>query len=200
MGFLSKAIKRIISLIPSSATGVVTSNTTQTITGAKTFTSAVTADVTASGEKGFSTDGWYNCTGFIGFTFSDTTAISLSGDALRVANAVFWQSIELYANNTKRVGITASTGLELERTITAGGTTGVQTINKMAGRINIAAAEASKAVTNSLVTTSSLIFCTIATNDATATIKNVVAGAGTFTITLTAAATAETAVNFWVTN
>ena len=40
----------------------------------------------------------------------------------------------------------------------------------------------------------------VPTNDGTATIKNVVSGSGSFVITLTAAATAETAVNFWVIN
>lgn len=88
-----------------------------------------------------------------------------------------------------------------DRTITAGGTTGAQTINKPAGTVNFAAAAASLVVTNSLVTSTSLIFPVIRTADATCTfVKSVVAGAGTFTITMNAACTAETSVGFMVTN
>lgn len=88
----------------------------------------------------------------------------------------------------------------VDQTITAGGTTGAQTINKAAGTVNFAAAATSLVVTNNLVTTSSTIFCTIRTNDGTAVIKNVVPAAGSFTITLNAAATAETSVGFLVVN
>lgn len=79
-------------------------------------------------------------------------------------------------------------------------TVGAVTINKSAGRAIVGAGASSVVVTNSLVTTDSQVFCTIAVNDATATIKNCVAGAGSFTITLTAAATANSPVNFLVLN
>lgn len=92
------------------------------------------------------------------------------------------------------------TNLKLDRTITAGGTTGAQVINKIGGTVNFAAAAVTLVVTNSLVDASSIIFCTVRTNDATAIIKNVVPAAGSFTITLNAAATAETSVGFLVTN
>lgn len=85
-------------------------------------------------------------------------------------------------------------------TNTAGGTTGAQTINKISGTVNFAAAATTLVVTNNLVTTASIIFCVVRTNDATATIKNVVPAAGSFTITLGAAATAETSVGFMVIN
>ena len=85
-------------------------------------------------------------------------------------------------------------------TNTATGTTAVQTINRPSGTINIAAGETSKDVNNSLCTTSSIILPVIRTNDATATIKNVVPGNGSFTINLTAAATAETSVGFFIIN
>jgi hypothetical protein len=55
-------------------------------------------------------------------------------------------------------------------------------------------------VTNSLCTTSSIVFATIRTNDTTAVIKNVVPAAGSFTINLNAAATAETSVGFFIIN
>jgi hypothetical protein len=85
-------------------------------------------------------------------------------------------------------------------TVTGGGTTGNQTINKASGTVNFAAAASTLTVTNSLVTTSSIVFAVVRTNDGTATIKNVVPGAGSFVITLSAAATAETSVGFFVIN
>ena len=95
----------------------------------------------------------------------------------------------------------ATTGkLTVYATNTAGGTTGAQTINKPSGTVNFAAAATSLVVTNNLVTTASLVFAVVRTNDTTAVIKNVVPAAGSFTITLTAAATAETSVGFWVIN
>lgn len=96
----------------------------------------------------------------------------------------------------------SSTGgtINLNRTITAGGTTGNQTINKMAGCVNFAAAASTLTVTDSQVATTSIILGTIQTGDATATLKNIVAGSGSFVITLSAGATAETKVCFLVTN
>jgi hypothetical protein len=95
----------------------------------------------------------------------------------------------------------ASTGLiSYPTTVTAGGTTGAQTIDKISGTVNFAAAATSLVVTNSLVSTTSLVFAVVRTNDSTATIKNVLPAAGSFTITLNAAATAETSVGFYVIN
>lgn len=85
-------------------------------------------------------------------------------------------------------------------TNTAGGTTGNQTIDKPTGTVNFAAAATTLTVTNSLCSTASIVFAVIRTNDGTATLKNVVPGAGSFVITLTAAATAETSVGFMVIN
>jgi hypothetical protein len=104
------------------------------------------------------------------------------------------------AGLTTRLEITDEGSLNLERTVTAGGTTGDQTINKMAGTVNFAPGATSLVVTNSLVTTTSSIFPVIRTNDATATIKNVVPATGSFTINLSTAATAETSVAFFVHN
>lgn len=87
--------------------------------------------------------------------------------------------------------------LLLDKTVTAGGTTGNQTINKAAGTVNIAAGSAAITVTNSLVAAGSIILCVIRTADATLTfIKSVVAGAGSFVITCNANATAETSIGF----
>lgn len=90
--------------------------------------------------------------------------------------------------------------LYMYQTITAGGTTGDQTINKAAGTVNIAAAGTAVTVTNSLVSTSSIVLAVIRTNDSTAWIKNVVPGSGSFTINLGAAATAEISIGFVVIN
>jgi hypothetical protein len=79
-------------------------------------------------------------------------------------------------------------------------TVGAVTINKAAGQAIVAASGTSVVVTDSLVTANSQVFCTIAQNDATAILKNCVASSGSFTITLSAAATANTSVNFFVLN
>jgi hypothetical protein len=68
----------------------------------------------------------------------------------------------------------------------------------MAGSVNIAAGQSTITVTNDNVGTTTLVYAAIATNDATATIKNVVSGSGSFVITLTANATAETKINWFI--
>lgn len=87
-----------------------------------------------------------------------------------------------------------------DATITAGGTTGNQTIDKSAGSVNFAAAATSLVVTSNKVTTNSVVICTVATNDVTLKSVACVAAAGSFTMFANAAATAETRVNFWVLN
>lgn len=88
----------------------------------------------------------------------------------------------------------------VEKTITPAGTTGIQTINKIAGSINFAAGNTSKVVINSNSTVNSIILCTVCTNDATMKSVAVVAGAGSFSLYANAAPTAETKVNFMVIN
>lgn len=90
--------------------------------------------------------------------------------------------------------------LTLSTTLTAGGTTGNQTIDKPTGTVNIAADGTTVTVTDERCTTSSYVFAVLRTNDATATIKNVVPGAGSFVINLGAAATGEVSIAFWVIN
>lgn len=90
--------------------------------------------------------------------------------------------------------------ITVNATNTAGWTTGNQTINKTSWTVNIAAAWTSVTVTNSLVTTSSIVLTNLRTNDATATIQNVVPWSGSFVITLWAAATAEVSIWFFVIN
>lgn len=94
--------------------------------------------------------------------------------------------------------VTVNGRVDVEATDSSG-TPGAATINKVAGRSAIALGAASVVITNSLVTAASLVFAQLATADATATfIKSVVPGAGSFTITVNATATADTNVNWWV--
>jgi hypothetical protein len=90
--------------------------------------------------------------------------------------------------------------VRIEKTITAAGTAGAQTINKNAGSVNFAAAATSVTVTNNRVTANSVVVATIATQDATFSSVQAIPGAGSFTLVANAAATAETRVNFVVVN
>jgi hypothetical protein len=88
-----------------------------------------------------------------------------------------------------------------DATNTATGTTGAQTINKASGSVNFAAGATSLVVTNSFVTTSSIIIPVVQTNDANAFSVRVVPAAGSFTIFLVGTApAAETKVGFIVFN
>lgn len=155
----------------------------------------------------------YNGSGFgnAAAILSDTTE-NWSGSA-RGAKLVFATTANGTTTRTDRVfiqnsglleataGLYVSGGdIQADKTITAGGTTGAQTINKNAGSVNFAASASSLVVTNSRVTTSSVIIATVATNDSTMKSVAVVAGAGSFTIHANAAATAETRVNFFIVN
>lgn len=91
-------------------------------------------------------------------------------------------------------------GLGVDRTITAAGTTAAQTINRMAGRVNLAAGESSKDVTNNLVNVRSIVLAVVSKADASAKLMNVTPYAGYFTIIMEAAVTAETPVSFIVIN
>lgn len=112
----------------------------------------------------------------------------------------------LSTNGSSRLRLTDSwvvfedgMSLNVDATITPG--TGAQIINKMAGTVNFAGAAATLVVTNSLVTTSSIIIAQIGTVDATMLGVTAVAGAGSFTLTATPAApTGITRVNFLVIN
>ena len=108
------------------------------------------------------------------------------------------ESLHVLGNALISANLTAN-NLSLSKTITAPATTGNQTINKAAGRVNIAAAGTTVVVTCSLATANSIIIAVAATADATARVTNVVPAAGSFTIN-TVATTAETAFNFLIVN
>lgn len=140
----------------------------------------------------------FNVAGSLGsdstFTFNDAT------DTLSVSNLDVGVDVGIAGDLGVNGGLTVDGDVALAKTITAGGTTGAQTINKTAGSVNFAAAATSLVVTNNLVTTNSVVIATIATNDTTFTSVQAVAGAGSFTLYANAAATAETRVNFLVIN
>lgn len=153
-----------------------------------------------------------------GFILSSSQALNLF--SLSSGSGIVWSSNATYYG-AKDVGIARSAARMLEvndgltagvwgdlkvrqhyvdATMTAGGTTGAQTINKAAGSVNFAAAATSLVVTNSLVTTSSIVIATVLTNDGTLKSVQCVPAAGSFTIHANAAATAETKVAFIVVN
>jgi len=134
-----------------------------------------------------------NNTAFLGGLEDGAASNGNSGDLLTsTGSGVLW------ANQITMDTLSINTAISVEATITAGGVTGNQTINKALGSVNIAAGGSSITVTNSLVDSNSCVFCQIATNDTTAIIKNVVASSGQFVIRTTANVTAETRVNFFV--
>ena len=90
--------------------------------------------------------------------------------------------------------------ISLTKTITPLGTTGAQTINKTSGSVNLSRGARSLVVTNSFVSPTSVVQCTVATNDSTMKSAQCVAASGSLTIFANAAPAAETRVNFTVTN
>jgi hypothetical protein len=81
-------------------------------------------------------------------------------------------------------------------TVIAAGTTGSVTINRRAGRINMAAGSSFLVITNALATPNSVVIATVGTDDTT--LKSVVAVADTGFIYIygNANATAETRISF----
>lgn len=138
-----------------------------------------------------------SCDGYIlgksGVDSSDNVSASMNINAYESVNIV---EGDLYMGS----GAYAAPRIRIPYTNEAAGSTGNKTINKISGRVRVAAAGTSVTVTNDRVTADSHIVATCSTNDTTAYIKNVVPGAGTFTINLGAAATAETAIDWVVFN
>lgn len=103
-------------------------------------------------------------------------------------------------NTTTDLGANTAGWKRLYIDYTNTATVGAVTINKAAGRVNVAAAGSTITVTNSLVTAAAKVFASVCSNDATAYVRNVVPASGSFTITLGAAATAQTCIDFFVVN
>jgi hypothetical protein len=90
--------------------------------------------------------------------------------------------------------------LAFPATMTAGGTTGAQTINKVSGSVNFAAGATSLVVTNNKVSTNSIVIPVVMTNDATMKGATAEVTAGSFTLRPDAAPTGEVKVGFVVLN
>lgn len=107
-------------------------------------------------------------------------------------------------NNCSIGATTRSTGAFTALAVTrtdSSGTPGNVTNNNALGRAAFAAAGSSVVVTNSLVTANSEVFVNLITTDATLTSIRVTAiGAGSFTVTGNAAATAAATFSFLVVN
>jgi hypothetical protein len=130
---------------------------------------------------------------------SNNTALGFNANFNGAVN----NSIALGAGATPSVSFqfmvaTGITSFNFPNTVTAAGTVGAQTISKPFGTVNFAAGATTLVVTNTTVTTTSKIFVQVCGTDATAISARVTRANGSFTITLNAAATAETAVAFFI--
>ncbi|MEC5161713.1 MULTISPECIES: hypothetical protein [unclassified Janthinobacterium] len=90
------------------------------------------------------------------------------------------------------------TKLYVDYTNTA--TVGAVTINKAAGRVNIAAGATTVTVTNSYCTAAAHVFAVISSSDPSCYLKNVIPAAGSFTINVYNATTVNTSVDFFIIN
>lgn len=135
-----------------------------------------------------------------GYKHTGAAAASGSGQYMEYAQVNTALGLKADLASPTFTGTATVDKLNASKTVTAAGTTGAQTINKTSGSVNFAAAAASLVITNSYVATTSIILCTVGTNDATMKSCQAVAAAGSFTIYPDANPTAETRVNFLVIN
>jgi hypothetical protein len=180
-------------------TGAATISTTLGVSGISSFTSSTNSTSISTGAVVI-TGGLGVGGNFYGINaqLSSTGNVSFSGRAVMQGGTLPSMQF-LNSGFSARIPLDCA-GLILDKTITAGGTTGAQTINKYAGSVNFAAAATSLVVTNSLLTANSLVVPFIQTNDATMTEVRAVPAAGSFTLHTTTAPTAETRVGFHVIN
>lgn len=191
----------------------VSSSTTNTAWGNSSITNTIRGSATTLGNSVGLYNiaaGTYTNSSWFWYITSITATINQSGTAwygalfINMTESSTWSwaknLILAQVGSATKFGVDNFGHVTFDATNTAWGTTWNQTINKPSGTVNIAAAGTSVTVTNSLCTTSSIVYAVVRTNDSTATIKNVVPWAGSFTINLAAAATAETSIGFVVFN
>lgn len=119
-------------------------------------------------------------------TFSPLLVTRFSNNVYRANHAPGGVTLET-------TGTSSFAGVD-DRTLTASGTTGAQTIRKPAFTVNFAAGATSLVVTNALVNGNTGAICQVLTNDATMFAVKAVAATGTLTLYPNAAPTAETKV------
>lgn len=134
----------------------------------------------------------------IASTWTDVTDATRSGDFQIHTTDTAVTAVKVTVSATGDVTFAVGK-LILNTTVTAGGTTGNQIINKPSGTVNIAAAGATVTVTNSFCTANSIVLAVVRTNDATARLTSVVPAAGSFVINIVAC-TAEVSIGFVVIN
>ncbi len=174
----------------------------------KVGTTGATGQIQVSADSGFTTGGirFLNNAGSADGMLAEATdgniyLLAGSGGGGNQFNILASNTATAFTFNCTTGTLTLAVGyFILPKTITAGGTTGARTIDKPTGSVNFAASAASLVVTNALVTANSVIQATVATNDTTMKSVQAVAGSGSFTLYPNALPTAETRVNFSVTN
>lgn len=134
---------------------------------------------------------------FVVGQFADAVGTPTTSVGTEIAFAV---GVGVAGTPANAFSIGKNADIKIRRTITPAATTGAQTIDRPSGTVNFAIGATTLVVTNNLVTTDSIIFTAKRTADPSVFIEQVVAGAGSFTITLSAAPTVEISVGFLVTN
>lgn len=128
------------------------------------------------------------------------TVLRAGGDAFTVeigspSGMVFAKAtqtgLDLSANNNAKIKFAATD---------SSGTPGAATINKPSGQVAVASGASSVVVTNSLVSSTSVVLCVLQDATDALYIRSVVPGAGTFTITLSGVTTGARKVGFVVIN
>lgn len=118
--------------------------------------------------------------------------ITINQDTGHAIGAFGWTAVALrpgqylwtvYDNERTKHSILATNKLSFTD---SSGTPGAATAHTQSGECSVAAAATAVVITNALVHANSHIVVTVASNDSTAAVKNVVPGAGSFTVNLTA--------------
>ena len=175
---------------------------TVTIRNGSTAGASFDLNTTIIGDlNGFDTNLYIDPSGGLAQLYGNNTSVGQAGTEIKLTSSsdTLQTRASIWDLSDTLAGWGVST-FKFLRTVTAGGTTGNQTINKPAGTVNIAGGSNSVTITNSTVSANSIVFAVARTNDATCSIKNVVSAAGSFVINMTANCTAETSVGFLVTN
>lgn len=103
-------------------------------------------------------------------------------------------------DNAQSVTFNTNNMIYSRKVVTPTGTTGDQTIDKAVGSVNFAIGGDHVTITDNLVTTGSVILCTVASTDLSMNGCTVNAGSGSFDIIANSPPTAETRVNFFLIN
>ena len=185
----------LISFIATGSTGyfrnlVATTDLTAPTISATTFTGANASITSLTGSTAYFNSITVNTGVFSSIVYQNET----------IVNSVTTNEVvqNLTGTNASISNLNITSNLKVTNTIASG--TGAITANTPVGQVIFGSSDASLVITNSLVTPSSIIIATVATNDTT--LKSVVAeaGSGSFTLTPNAQSTNDTKVNWMVIN